>query len=247
MSHIDLSRLIRTLEPNLRVGLETAASLAARHQQPVVEVSHWLRAILDIPEVSAVFEDLRVPSETLRTELDAAIADIRREDDASLVLSQNLLSLAREAWLVASLQFGRSTITLPDLLAALTADHALRSVVRGIAPSMRSLDRTRLDDSLEKAKADQTDNPSEPALSRPAFSSAENEFLRLYTRDMTADARAGKIDPVIGRDRELRQLIDILMRGGRTIRSWWARPASARRRSPKRSPWRLPLNACLSG
>ena len=40
----------------------------------------------------------------------------------------------------------------------------------------------------------------------------DNEFLRLYTRDMTADARAGRIDPVIGRDRELRQLIDILTR-----------------------------------
>jgi len=212
MSHIDLSRLIRTLEPSLRVGLETAASLAARHQQPVVEVSHWFRALLDIEGISAVFEDLGVPSETLRAELDAAIADIRREDGASLVLSQNLLSLAREAWLVASLQFGRGTITLPDLLAALTADHALRAVLRGIAPSMRGLDRTRLDGKLEKPKGDQTDNPSEPVLSKPAFSSTENEFLRLYTRDMTADAHAGKIDPVIGRDRELRQLVDILMR-----------------------------------
>ncbi|WP_117190276.1 type VI secretion system ATPase TssH [Rhizobium terrae] len=212
MSHIDLNRLIRTLEPNLRVGLETAASLAARHQQPVVEVVHWLRSLLDIPEFSAVFEDLKVPSEGLRVELDAAVADIRREDGASLVLSQNLLSLAREAWLVASLQFGRSTVTLADLLVALTTDQALRAVARGIAPSLRGLDRTRLDGMLEKARPVQTDNPTEPAFSKPAFSMRENEFLRLYTRDMTADARAGKVDPVIGRDRELRQLVDILMR-----------------------------------
>jgi type VI secretion system protein VasG len=213
MSHIDLNRLIRTLEPNLRVGLETAASLAARHQQPVVEVAHWLRSLLDIPEIIAVFEELSVSTQALRTELDAAIADIRREDGASLVLSQNVLSLAREAWLVASLQFGRTTVTLADLLAALTTDQALRVVVRGIAPAMRGLDRTRLDDKLEKAKSSQGDNASEPVLSKPAFSSpSENEFLRLYTRDMTEDARAGKIDPVIGRDCELRQLIDILMR-----------------------------------
>ena len=213
MSHIDLNRLIRTLEPNLRVGLETAASLAARHQQPVVEVAHWLRSMLDIPEITAVFEELSVASEALRTELDAAIADIRREDGASLVLSQNVLSLAREAWLVASLQFGRTTVTLADLLAALTTDQALRVVARGIAPSLRGLDRTRLDDKLEKACAKHADNSPEPVFSKPAFSSpSDNEFLRLYTRDMTEDARAGKIDPVIGRDRELRQLIDILMR-----------------------------------
>ncbi|MBW6425284.1 type VI secretion system ATPase TssH [Rhizobium sp. XQZ8] len=213
MSHIDLNRLIRTLEPNLRVGLETAASLAARHQQPVVEVAHWLRALLDNSEITAVFEELSVSSEALRTELDAAIADIRREDGASLVLSQNVLSLAREAWVVASLQFGRNAVSLADLLAALTTDQALRVVVRGIAPSMRGLDRTRLDDKLEKAKSSQGDSASEPVFSKPAFSSpSDNEFLRLYTRDMTEDARSGKIDPVIGRDRELRQLIDILMR-----------------------------------
>ncbi|CDN51820.1 type VI secretion system ATPase TssH [Neorhizobium galegae] len=212
MSDIDLNRLIRTLEPNLRVGLETAASLAARHQQPVVEVAHWLRSVADIPEFSAVFEDLNIPSETLRSELDAAIADIRREDGAPLVLSQNLLLLAREAWLIASLQFGRSTVILADLLAALTADQALRVVIRGIAPSVRGLDRTRLENKLEEAKPDRADNPLQPAVSKPAFSFQENEFLRLYTRDMTADARSGRIDPVIGRDRELRQLIDILMR-----------------------------------
>ncbi|MGK6316959.1 type VI secretion system ATPase TssH [Neorhizobium sp. DT-125] len=212
MSHIDLNRLIRTLEPNLRVGLETAASLAARHQHPVVDVAHWLRSLLDIAEFSAVFEELSISSEALRTELDAAIADIRREEGASLALSQNLLSLARESWLIASLQFGRGTVVLADLLGALTTDQSLRVVMRGIAPSIRNLDRTKLDSLFEKATADPLGSLLEPALSTPAFSSQENEFLRLYTRDMTADAREGRIDPVIGRDRELGQLIDILMR-----------------------------------
>ena len=52
----------------------------------------------------------------------------------------------------------------------------------------------------------------DPFARSPALPLAGNEFLRLYTQDMTADARAGRIDPVIGRDRELRQLIDVLMR-----------------------------------
>lgn len=100
MSHIDLNRLIRTLEPNLRVGLETAASLAVRHQHAVVDIAHWLRSLLDIAEFSAVFEELKLSSEILRTELDAAIADLPREDGVSLALSPNLLALGRNPfWL----------------------------------------------------------------------------------------------------------------------------------------------------
>ncbi|MGM5012237.1 type VI secretion system ATPase TssH [Rhizobium sp. 969_B3_N1_2] len=207
MSNIDLNRLIRTLEPNLRVGLETAASLAVRHQHAVVDVAHWLRSLLDIAAFSAVFEELKLSSEMLRTELDAAIADISREAGAALALSPNLLALGRESFLVASLQCGRNVVLLADLLAALTGDSALRVVVRGIAPSIRNLDRAMLDKLLEKAASGPSDQ-----LSVPAATSAGNEFLRLYTHDMTADARAGRIDPVIGRDGELRQLIDILTR-----------------------------------
>ncbi|PDT16595.1 type VI secretion system ATPase TssH [Rhizobium sp. J15] len=207
MSHIDLNRLIRTLEPNLRVGLETAASLAVRHQHAMVDIAHWLRSLLDIAGFSAVFEELAVSSEALRGELDAAIADVPREAGAALALSPNLLSLGRESWLVASLQCGRDVVLLADLLAALTSDSALRAVIRGIAPSLRNLDRAALERLLEKAAPSASEQ-----LSVPATSSGDNEFLRLYTHDMTADARGGRIDPVIGRDRELRQLIDILTR-----------------------------------
>ncbi|OWV81848.1 ClpV1 family T6SS ATPase [Rhizobium sp. R634] len=207
MSHIDLNRLIRTLEPNLRVGLETAASLAVRHQHAMVDIAHWLRSLLDIAGFSAVFEELAVSSQALRAELDAAIADVPREAGAALALSPNLLSLGRESWLVASLQCGRNVVLLADLLAALTSDSALRAVIRGIAPSLRNLDRAALDRLLEKAAPSASEQ-----LSVPGTSSGDNEFLRLYTHDMTADARGGRIDPVIGRDRELRQLIDILTR-----------------------------------
>ncbi len=211
MSNIDISRLIRTLDQNLRVGLETGASLAARHQHPVVEVSHWLRALLDFPEYCAVLEELNISSESLRSELDTAVADMAREEQASLALSQNLLALAREAWLTASLQYGRSKVVFLDLLAALSADSGLRVVARGIAPSLRRLDRAKLDLLLENAANSPQDNSNPTTIPSPV-STADNEFLRLYTRDMTSDARDGRIDPVIGRDSELRQVVDILMR-----------------------------------
>ncbi|WP_245510062.1 type VI secretion system ATPase TssH [Rhizobium leguminosarum] len=150
---------------------------------------------------------LSPPSWATSCERYAAIADIPREDGASLALSPNLLALGRESFLVASLQCGRNVVLLADLLAALINEPALRAVTRGIAPSMRNLDRAMLDSLLETAAPGASEQ-----FSVPATPSGDNEFLRLYTHDMTADARAGRTDPVIGRDRELRQLIDILMR-----------------------------------
>ncbi len=211
MSNIDLNRLIRTLEPALRVGLEAAASLAARDRHVNVDVAHWILSLLDVSEVCSLFEELSVPSAALRTELDSAIADLPRGDGAALVLSQNLLALMREAWLVASLQCGRNSITLADLLTALSDDQSLRIMARGMAPSLRNIDRTALEKKLNAVStANGASSPSQN--SEAATAAGENEFLRLYTRDMTADARLGRVDPVIGRDRELRQVIDILMR-----------------------------------
>ncbi|TXI02179.1 MAG: type VI secretion system ATPase TssH [Rhizobium sp.] len=210
MSNIDLNRLIRTLEPALRVGLEAAASLAARDRHANVDVAHWISALLDLPEVCSFFEELSVSSGTLRTELDSAIAELPRGDGATLVLSPNLLALMREAWLVASLQCGRNSIVLADLLTALTDDQSLRIMARGMAPSLRSLDRNALEKRLNEVSPHESVMPSPQTDAAPA--GGDNEFLRLYTRDMTADARLGKIDPVIGRDRELRQVVDILMR-----------------------------------
>jgi type VI secretion system protein VasG len=210
MSQIDVHRLVTALNPDLHAGLEAAASLAARNAHATVEVAHWLRALLDNPDVRKRIADLSVDSLVLQRELDETIGDMSRQDGASLTLSQNLLTLAREAWLIASLQFGRRRIGLADLLLAINSDSALRMLARGIAPSLRGLDSSALQAWAEEARADAA--PSGEADAPAAGHAADNEFLKLYTHDLTADARAGKIDPVIGRGGELRQVIDVLMR-----------------------------------
>ncbi|WP_026187285.1 type VI secretion system ATPase TssH [Ensifer sp. BR816] len=212
MSHIDLNRLIRTLEPSLRIGLEAAASLAARRQHATVDISHWLRSLLDLGDTVTVFGKVGLSAGALRQELDAAIDDVHRDGSAALSLSPNLLTLAREAWLVASLQYGRPSVGVGDLLAALHGEQSLRIVVRAIVPSLRDLDVKALDALLVADEVAADDMPAGSPVAQAAGSAGEDEFLRLYTHDMTADAANGRIDPVIGRDSELRQVIDILMR-----------------------------------
>lgn len=211
MPNIDLNQLVRMLGPELRVALETAASIAARNANPTVEVAHWLSGLVQAPGLVARFEQAGIGVDALRRELDLAIADLSRDSQAQLTLSQNVLALAREAWLVASLQFGRSRVEFGDLLVALATEQSLRIVARATAPSLRDIDLKAVEAALAELKTAEVD-PA-PAGATPAAGAAgESDFLRLYTQDMTADARSGRIDPVIGRDRELRQVIDVLMR-----------------------------------
>ncbi|WP_082352436.1 type VI secretion system ATPase TssH [Rhizobium sp. AAP43] len=212
MPQIEIDRLVRKLEPSLHVGLETAASIAVRFQHPAVDLSHWLRALTDDTAFLQVAEAAKIDIGVMRRELDQAIADIARTDGQSLVLSENILTLCREAWLAASLQGGRELIAASDILVTLLDESSLRIIARGTAPSLLRADRAALE-ALRAAQVGAAPQ-STASVETHGVASAEqqNEFLRLYTRDLTEDARQMRLDPVIGRQNELRQVIDILMR-----------------------------------
>ncbi len=224
MPHIDLNRLVDALEPGLRVALEDGASIAARQRHQAVDLTHWLRGIVAVDGYATLLASLSVPVARLTEEIDRALDDVPVGDTSGLALSQTILTLGREAFLLATLQSGRRKISLIDVLQALDEDPELRSIVRGVVPSLRGMDRAALD-ALQRsaAQAEVAGSASSGAQGLDALSGAqnagradeksgENEFLRLYTHDMTEDARKGRIDPVIGRGDELHQVIDILTR-----------------------------------
>jgi type VI secretion system protein VasG len=207
-ANIDLNRLVRTLDADSGVALEAAAALAARHGHSTVEIFHWLRSLLDLRGPLSLVNSIKINSLDLLEELDIAVQDLPRGDGSALTLSQNTLTLAREAWLVASLQYGRARVVPGDIITALLSEPTLRLLARSTLPSLRDADLHALDVEL----ASQTTDEQPVANPGTAAVSAGDDFLKLYTQDMTADARAGRIDPVIGRDRELRQVVDVLMR-----------------------------------
>lgn len=216
MSHIDLNRLVGALEPDLRITLEAAASVAVRMGHRYVDIPHWLLSVVDSGIYAKTFEELKIPLPVLQAEISRSLEEAIIGDGEALSLSQNILTATREAWILASLEAGRDRVTLCDLLLAMDEETSLRSYVRSAFPSLKAMDRTsleRLRSSTENGAG--LDVPSALAGSGQAVagqSAGQSDFLRLYTQDMTADARNGKVDPVIGRDDELRQLVDILTR-----------------------------------
>lgn len=125
-----------------------------------------------------------------------------RDGSGAPALSRGLMTLAREAWAAASLRFGHDQVSLPVLLLTLCSETDLRAELRQTAPALLDINLSQLE-ALARKKA---------ATAAPAPRPAGEDFLAQYTTDLTADARAGRLDRVIGRDGELRQMVDILLR-----------------------------------
>ena len=219
MAGFDLRVVVDRLERPLRRSLEMAMHLAVTREHSSVEVEHWMSILV---ARGGPFEPLL---RTLDIAADRVADDIAIRLDrmrgthrsAAPTLSRAMLEWLEEGWLAASLRFGRNEVLASDLLLALTTSPVLQRLVREIAPSLR------LEDSKVLALATAANTAAPPvtsgvsaagASSGPAAGAAakaDSDIAR-FTVDLTASARAGKLDPVVGREPELRQVVDILMR-----------------------------------
>lgn len=100
MSHIDLNRLVGALEPDLRVTLEAAASVAVRMGHRYVDIPHWLLAVVDAGIYAETFDELKIPLPVLKAEIGRSLEEAIIGDGEALSLSQNILTAAREAWIL---------------------------------------------------------------------------------------------------------------------------------------------------
>ncbi|WP_048428116.1 type VI secretion system ATPase TssH [Methylobacterium indicum] len=208
MPTFDLHVVVGRLDPGLRRALERAVGLAVAREHGTVEVEHWLLALTEKGEpLGALLRSAGSPPESVRAELTGALDRMRRGAAAAPSLSRGTLGWIEEAWLTASLRFGRDAVAPVDLALALTTSTALRAALREAAPSLR-LDPAALAVQAAEVPAPAPAAPGEAAVP----GGAPDPEVERYTRDLTAEARAGRIDPVIGREAELRQVIDVLLR-----------------------------------
>ncbi|WP_048437280.1 type VI secretion system ATPase TssH [Methylobacterium platani] len=209
MPTFDLHVVIGRLDPGLRRALERAVGLAVAREHGSVEIEHWLLALVEGDDpFGALLQSLGSPPERVRAELTAALDRMRRSGSGAPSLSRGTLSWIEEGWLTASLRYGRDAVAPADLALALTTSTALRAAIREAAPSLR------IDPGAAEARAAEVPARPEPAAATattPPGGTADPEIDR-YTRDLTAEARNGRIDPVVGREAELRQVIDVLLR-----------------------------------
>jgi type VI secretion system protein VasG len=215
----ELRSLIGKLNPICKRALETAAALCVAQTHYNVEVEHLLLKLLELPatDVAPVFRYFGIEVNDVTRQLTQAIDKFDRGNSRTPAMSPHILLLLREAWSLSTLHLEAEAIRSGALLLALYENETLRTIIHESCPLLAKISRESLREGLRdliRDSAEETAGPSAPGERESATPARESPSTALdkYTIDLTAEAREGKIDPIRGRDAEIRQVIDILTR-----------------------------------
>ncbi|MBW6400957.1 type VI secretion system ATPase TssH [Roseomonas sp. HJA6] len=223
MVAIDLKSLVGRMNALTRRQLEAAAGLTLSRTHYNVEIEHVLLKLVETSgsDVAAVLRKGGVDAGRVANELTRALDKFKTGNARAPSLSPDIVTWLREAWLLTSLESGAPKIRSGHLLAALLNDETLGRTVKDSAPSLLNLPadavRRNLGEMAEgseeaaEAGAEAAAGPADgsaPAGEAPRSGGPLDQFCT----ELVAQAKAGKIDPILGRDGEIRQMVDILTR-----------------------------------
>ncbi len=220
--NVNLKSLIARLNDTCRNALEGAAGLCLSRTNYDVDIEHYLLKLLESQntDLARILRHYEVNASRLTKDLTRALDRLKTGNARTPALSPRLPVLIQDAWLLASVEFGSPQVRSGHLLLALLTneDHArlAREITKDLNDvSVESLRKNFADitagSAEERAEMGATDRPVEEGAG-PAVGAGKTQALDQFTIDLTARARAGKIDPVLGRDFEIRQVVDILTR-----------------------------------
>lgn len=226
---IDVRSLIGKLNVDCRRALEQAAELCVHQTHYNVEIEHLLMKLVEqpAPDVDLILRHFDIKPDALTAQLTSAMDRFKRGNGRTPALSPHFAALTQEAWLISSMNLGEQFVRSGSMLLGLLQVESLRNMLLESAPALLQIPRESLRNQLPNIIRDSTEGAGSPGAARPSAGSgagpaktaappgtraAATPALDQYTLDLTAQARDGKIDPIRGRDAEIRQIVDILLR-----------------------------------
>jgi type VI secretion system protein VasG len=201
----ELRSLIEKLNPMCRRALENAVGHCVAQTNYNVEVEHLLLSLLEMPatDIAAVLQYHDVTPEQTAQQLRNAMESFQRGNSRTPAMSPQLIRLMRESWLWSSIEFEAQHTRSGGVLYALLSDGVWRELLPAIP--LDATFREAIRDSAEEL--DDVPPKKTVPVAAPVITALDR-----FTVDLTAEARSGMIDPIRGRDGEIRQVIDILTR-----------------------------------
>jgi len=226
---MDISRqaLFGRLNPTLFKAIESATAFCKLRGNPYVELAHWLHQLLQAPDgdLQRVLRHAGVDLQVIEADVARALATLPAGASSISDFSFQIESAIERAWVYATLAFADDRVRGAYLLTALLRTPELRRSVLGISNQFAKVSADDLVDGLpaliaqspESTEAAYEGSGLAPAIPgevsramEPAVSG--KSALGRFCRDLTEEARAGRLDPVIGREHEIRTMTDILLR-----------------------------------
>ncbi|QOQ76762.1 type VI secretion system ATPase TssH [Pseudomonas poae] len=202
-------------------AIESSTVFCKLRGNPYVELVHWLQQILQLTDsdLLRLIRHYGIDPAVLARDLTAALDRLPRGSTSVTDLSSQVEEAVERAWVYATLMLGESQVRSGHLLLALLKTPSLRNGLYGVS---REFNKVGIDDLSEQFGALLKDSPEAqmtasdgyqlPGEDLGAVAPAKQEALKRFTVDLTEQARGSKMDPIVGRDEEIRQVIDILMR-----------------------------------
>src|SRR5712691_8245223 len=218
---VNLKSLVGKLNDTARGALEGAAGLCLSRTHYDIEIEHFLMKLLDASgsDAAKILHQFGVDASRLQKELERSLDKLKSGNARTPTISPSVLKMMTEAWTTGSLEYGATHIrTGHALLALVTTDELIR-IAREIGKELQKIQPELLrKDFVQIVEGSQED--AEAAAAAPSAGEGQvapraggkTPNLDQFTVNLTENARKGKVDPVLGRDFEIRQVIDILMR-----------------------------------
>ena len=210
-------------------SVEGATVFCKMRGNPYVEIVHWLAQIVQLPDsdFKRIMDHYKIDTGRLAADMTAALDALPRGASTISDLSQHLEDAMERAWVYGSLLYSSSQVRTGHLVLGMMKTKNLRNIFLGISREFARI----LPDDLADNFASITDGspeerlvpqdgsstgggavPGEASGAMSPASMGKEEALKQFCTDMTQQAKDGKIDPIVGRDEEIRQIVDVLMR-----------------------------------
>ncbi|MGA3023580.1 MAG: type VI secretion system ATPase TssH [Bryobacteraceae bacterium] len=216
---LSLKSLIGKLNDTTRKALEAAAGLCVTRTHYDVEIEHFLLKLLDETGSDSVriYERFGVDTSRLSAELTRSLDRLRTGNARTPSLSPSLVRMLTDAWTTGSIELGATQIRSGLAILALATQPELARMVTEVSPEFSKIQGSVLHAEFASIVAASTEGEMAGAAAEGApqagiKAGGKTPNLHQFTIDLTERAKTGKLDPVLGRDSEIRQIIDILMR-----------------------------------
>src|SRR5829696_4395580 len=216
--NLDLRALIGKLNHETKGAVEAAAGLCLSRTHYDVEVEHYLMKLLDQTDgdLAAILKHYGVDRSRLATELTRSLDRLKSGNARNPSLSPTLVRMLSEAWTLGSVNFGAGQVRTGHTIVALATDTELSRLMREVSREFQKIPPEDLRKEFASIGANSTEEAGAAVVQRdegaPRAAGGKTPNLDQYTVNLTERAQQGKIDPVLGRDFEIRQVVDILTR-----------------------------------
>ncbi len=218
---VNLKSLVGKLNDTTRSTLEASAGLCLSRTHYDVEIEHFLVKLLDQADTDAqrILKHFGVDPSRLTTQLSKALDMLKTGNARTPSFSPHLVKMFTDAWTIGSLDFAQPRIRSGAILLAIASNEELSRMVNESSREFAKIEPEVLRKEFfslvtGSSEDDYSDAPAETggAPGAPGKAGGKTPNLDQFTVDLTERAKTGKLDPVLGRDKEVRQIIDILMR-----------------------------------